>query len=526
MIVNIRVPPSGPLAGIMPNRNTATQSQPPGKGKGPDHPLNNAPPPNRQVRASFPDRSHSSSTSQRAESTRPRARTSEVGSAPRSARPDPTASRFQAEVDRIEKERDEDDSTFVDSQSQSLTERSSVVDSLSQLGISQELSQGTLRINREHATPNNRSGALTSQSERRPARSLFMEAQPAQQERVAHQSVAGAQPTRQERATHQHAAEAQPAQQKRTIHQVAAEAQPAQQERPAHRDTTTTAQPTQQHKRPAPQTTAPETPLKKKRQCEAYRHRNTRYENLKPASQARRKHAIETLKSVWKITEAALMDLPYAPRRTTDPGSPVMQPLDWNTPLVEGLVLLARETNGNFEHAWHVATEAFECEYLFSGATQLNAEIVACALARMRDDGVPSPQRTVSAGTQRTTAAPAPAPAPAPTAGPSASGRRAPPSPAASPVASPAMSPVMSPKVPVKTEFGSFAPRRSNSAMDEEYSGAEDIDILEAKARLSKIKYDLACEELAFSKLQRQKKQRDLERLRGHGGSAEDALYL
>jgi hypothetical protein len=62
--------------------------------------------------------------------------------------------------------------------------------------------------------------------------------------------------------------------------------------------------------------------------------------------------------------------------------------------------------------------------------------------------------------------------------------------------------------------------------MAEESSGAEDIDILEAKARLSKIKYDLACEELAFSKLQRQKKQRDLERLRGHGGSAEDALYL
>jgi hypothetical protein len=234
MIVKIRVPPSGPLAVMMPNRNTATQSQPPGKGKGPDHPLNNAPPPSRQVRASFPDRSHSSSTSQRAESTRPRARTSEVGSAPRSARPAPTVSRFQAEVDRIEKERDEDDSTFVDSQSQSLTERSSVVDSLSQLGISQELSQDTLRINREHATPNNRSGALTSQSERRPARSLFMEAQPAQQERTAHQSVAGVQPTQQEGATHQHAAEPQPTQQKRPAHQTAAEAQLAQQKRPIH----------------------------------------------------------------------------------------------------------------------------------------------------------------------------------------------------------------------------------------------------------------------------------------------------
>ena len=62
--------------------------------------------------------------------------------------------------------------------------------------------------------------------------------------------------------------------------------------------------------------------------------------------------------------------------------------------------------------------------------------------------------------------------------------------------------------------------------MDEESSDAEDIEILEAKARLCKIQHDLAREELAFAKIQRQKKQRDLERLRGHGGSAEDALYL
>jgi hypothetical protein len=559
MVVKIRVPPSGSLAGTMPNQNT-TQSQPSGKGKGPTTSHQDAPPPNRQVRASFPDRSLSSSTSQRAEQPRPRAQTSEVGSAPRSARPAPTASRFQAEVDRIEKERDEDDSTFVDSQSQSLTERSSVVDSLSQLGMSQELSQDTLRINREHATPNNYSGALTSQSERRPARSLFMEAQPAQQERVAHQSVAGAQstqqkrtahqsvagaqPTQQEGATHQHAAEPQPTQQKRPAHQTAAEAQlaqqkrpihqvgaqapSAQQERPARRETRTVTQPTQQ-KRPAPQNPAAEnTPLKKKRQCEAYRHRNIRYENLKPASQAKRKHAIKTLKSVWRITDAALMALPYAPCRTTDPGSPVMQPLDSNTPLVEGLVLLAGETSRDFARACDVAAEAFGRESLFSGATQLTAEIVASALEGLMGDGTPPMQRTAPAGTQRTSAVPttrAPPAAPI-AAGPSASDQLAPPSPAASPVASPAMSPVMSPKVPVKAEFGSFAPRRSTSAMAEESSGAEDIDILEAKARLSKIKYDLACEELAFSKLQRQKKQRDLERLRGHGGSAEDALYL
>jgi hypothetical protein len=88
------------------------------------------------------------------------------------------------------------------------------------------------------------------------------------------------------------------------------------------------------------------------------------------------------------------------------------------------------------------------------------------------------------------------------------------------------MSPAISPKVAVKTEFGSFGPRRSTSALDEESSGAEDIDILEAKARLRKKEYELACERVAVSKLQRQKRQRDLEKLRGLGSSIEDAVCL
>ena len=57
-------------------------------------------------------------------------------------------------------------------------------------------------------------------------------------------------------------------------------------------------------------------------------------------------------------------------------------------------------------------------------------------------------------------------------------------------------------------------------------SGAEDIEYLEAKARLQKIKYDLAREKLEFFKILREKRQRELERLRGHGGSVEDALCL
>jgi hypothetical protein len=63
------------------------------------------------------------------------------------------------------------------------------------------------------------------------------------------------------------------------------------------------------------------------------------------------------------------------------------------------------------------------------------------------------------------------------------------------------MSPTTSPKAIVKTEFESFGPQRSTSALDEESSGAEDIDILEGKARLRKLEYDLALERVAFSSL-------------------------
>ena len=520
----VLVQPSGSLAGTMPDRSTTTQPLPSGKGKGPTASLDHAPPPNHQVRA----------TSQRIGPFDPRSRTSEVGPASKPARA--TADHYQAEVDRIEKERDEDDSTFVESQSQT-TESSNVVDSLSQLGISQELSQDTLRINRQYATtvtPSDSSRPLPVQSERRLGGQLFLDAQPAQpiqQNRSAHQAAAGSPPIQQRRVVQQNVEKAQPTQQKQPAHQVAAEvlAQPFQHNQPARRHTTT-AQPIQQQKRPLPQTKpSVETPPKK-RQCEAYRHRNRRYENLKPASQAKRKQAIETLKSVWRITDAALMALPHAPRRTTDPEQPVMVPLDWNTPLLEGLVLLARATNGDFARACEVASEAFERESLFSGATQLNAEIVASALEGMRgDDGSTPSQRAIPGGTQRVAAVPPPSaavPVPAPTAaitaGPSASGQRAPPSPSASP----AMSPAISPKVAVKTEFGSFGPRRSTSALDEESSGAEDIDILEAKARLRKKEYELACERVAVSKLQRQKRQRDLEKLRGLGSSIEDAVCL
>jgi hypothetical protein len=273
----------------------------------------------------------------------------------------------------------------------------------------------------------------------------------------------------------------------------------------------TAAQPTQQQKRPASQTsTSEETPPKRK-QTYHQTHRNKRYAALKPVSQAKRKHAIKTLKAAWRVTDAALMALPFAPCRTTGPEQGIMQPLDWNTLLIEALVLLARATKGDFAAACEVAREAFEKESLFSGATQLNAEIVASAL-RLREDGVgsqPSQHALVPGGTQRADVVAVP-----PIAGPSASGQRAPPYPA------------MSANVPVKTEFGNFGPRRSTSALDEESSGAEDIDILEAKARLQKIEYELACEKVVVSKLEREKRQRGLERLRGHGISIEDALCL
>jgi hypothetical protein len=296
------VPPSGALAGTMPNR---TQSQPSGKGKGPTTSLNNAAPLNRQVRRPpFPDRSPLSSASEREFLPKPRPLTSEGGSASNLARG--TTEYYQAQADRVEEKRDADDASFVDSQSQA----PSVADSLSQLGLSQELSQDTLRINRQHATPDGPSRALPVQSERRPSGSLL--------EAVAAKSTQHSQPT--------------------------------------HRNTTPAHSAQQQQKRPAPQTPTSEEPPQKKK-------------------------------------------------------------------------------------------------------------------------------RAPGAG------------------GPSASGQRAPPSPSASP----AMSPAMSPTVPVKTKFGNFGPQRSAFALDEESSGAKNIDLLKANARLWKAGYRLARERVVVFELKHKK---------------------
>lgn len=490
----LNAPPAVKLTGTLPNRNTTRSTQSARKGEVPNASLNNASaPPQRQVRTSFPDRSVSSSASQHAD-TRPGI--SKVDSAPEPSRV--AVNRYQAEFDRLEQERDMEDSTFVDSQSQ--IGRSTFVISRSSSVESQEIGQDSL-VKPHNATHSSRIVVLPVQSKRRSTGTLFSEAEPARQNR----------PARPELVT-------QPAQQKRAVHQVPAEAV-AQQNRTVHLvPTAAVAQPTQ-HKRAANQDAAAEEPLmKKKRQRDNFHHRNTRYENLKPASQAKRKQAVETLKSIWTITDARLMDLPSAPRRTTDFGRPIMAPLDWNIPLLQALVQLAEVTKGDFVRACAAATEAYQHESLFNGATQLNAEIVAVAVGGLRGGGLQRASAMPS-GTPRpvavtTTAAPAP----------SAGSQRAPPSPAATPVASPAVSPKVSVKIESQTQ--SFGPRRSTFALDEESSGAEDIDILEAKARLRKIEYDLACERVRVSKLERKKRQGDVERMRLHGGSAEDALCL
>lgn len=98
-------------------------------------------------------------------------------------------------------------------------ERSSLEDPQSQPGLSQEISQETLRVNRQNATSSNRVRSSPVQPTQRqiPTGTLFTEAQaaqPAQQERTHH--AAESRPTQQERASRQNATEAQLTQQKRT----------------------------------------------------------------------------------------------------------------------------------------------------------------------------------------------------------------------------------------------------------------------------------------------------------------------
>lgn len=113
------------------------------------------------------------------------------------------------------------------------------------------------------------------------------------------------------------------------------------------------------------------------------RHHNKRFNLLKPESQLKRKQYLKTITKRWKITSDQLMTFPYAPRRATEPGQPIMQPLDWNSGLLEAVAQLTLTTRGDFAKACKFAKDAFDRSSP-KGTKQLTAKVLFGAISTLR----------------------------------------------------------------------------------------------------------------------------------------------
>lgn len=100
-------------------------------------------------------------------------------------------------------------------------------------------------------------------------------------------------------------------------------------------------------------------------------------------------------------------------------------------------------------------------------------------------------------------------------AGPSRTSTRAPPSPAVSHTS-----------VPVKVEHAAAGAQSGNPASDDESSGTEERLDLESNRRILELELAIIREKLAVDDRRRKEKERKAARLRQHGGSVDDALLL
>lgn len=339
-----------------------------------------------------------------------------------------------------------------------------------------------------------------------------------------------------------------------------------------------TQHPARKKRQAADTCTTKTTPAKKpRRSTNKVHHNNQTFVSLKIASKTKRTDALKRIKSVWKITEEKLMDLPFAPRRTTDPGHPVIKPLDWNNPLLEALVDLALLTPRQFERACTAAKEAFETESLFNGATQLTSEFVKVAIRRIQsassdrenprhvqhqsadvasakrpaarpDQPRPPKDGNVAGSTpaERLGDRSAPASKAVPRSDQQSSleqGLATSNSPTraavghSEPVAasrtatrtplSPAASPTSLPIHPIKVEQAASGAQQTGYTWDSEPSGSQE-DRLEWESKMKIHEYEIAIlrEKLANDDRKRKEKEKKAARLRQHGGSVGDALLM
>jgi hypothetical protein len=305
--------------------------------------------------------------------------------------PDPQQldKRYQEEVDRLESQRDREDTDF------------------SYPGT-QEDSQ-TQELNNSYDTPRRRSRIAARDSET-DMRSLQMDSaqrkstQPAQpaQPKAARQTPAKQIQLPVQQKPQQVPVQHTPAQQPAVQQTLPAQQPPIQQVRPARQQQQQQPLP-QSRKRKADTENAPQhprlspsarsaispiTPNAPTREVQpdhkpmiSGRHNNRRFELCKPESQTRREDAVKAIKKLWRITDDRLMELPFAPRLMYERGQPIMRPLDWNTKLLQTLVQLANMTKGNFPKACVIAEDAFEKLGRPCGAKQLTDKILLTRLS-------------------------------------------------------------------------------------------------------------------------------------------------
>lgn len=291
--------------------------------------------------------------------------------------------------------------------------------------------------------------------------------------------------------------------------------------------------PVQQKRKAADDSNAETGPAQKRRQYTKGKHNNKRFKLLRPESKAERTAVVKIIKSHWKIPDDKLMELPFAPHRTTEDNHPVLKPLDWNKHLLEALEQLASLTKRDFAWGCSAAKEAFEDRDFLDGSTQLTSEIVNVAVEKIRSvdhrreqpttinaasiNQPVQPQRSAEKICQPTTDSAPVGPSnvhPA-SAGPSRTSRRPPPSPALSHTS-----------VPVKVEHAAAGAQSGFPASDDESSGMEERLDLESKRRILELELAIIRERLAADDRRRKEKEWKAARLRQHGGSVDDALLL
>lgn len=255
------------------------------------------------------------------------------------------------------------------------------------------------------------------------------------------------------------------------------------------------------------------------------RHYNKQFTKLKPESQSKRKQYIKSILKFWKINLEQLMTFPYAPRRTV-----VLQPLDWNSALLEALAQLALVTKGDFAKGCDFARDALERSSI-KGTKQITAKILLSAIAQQETasgGSDASPHQLVGSSSDRRdarskTLSVQPPNPPSPTVHSPDTTGQAPPSPAASPVAAPALPSANA----IKSE-PTDATAQHDIAMQFGSQSSVTEERLDLESRAKILSYQLATvrEQMKMNERRKRDRERKAARTGRLGGSASQPLVL